>query len=384
MNMRRIAIITGTRAEYGILKPVIRRITESESLKPFVIATGMHLSPEFGLTVRQIEQDGFPPTARVYMLLSADTSAAMGKSVGIGIYGLTQEIERIRAQVVIVLGDRTEAFAGAVAGLFGGAVTAHLHGGDVSQGGLDEYMRHAITKLSHLHFAATEKSKTRIINLGENPDYVYQVGTPGLDDILEYPEYSDQQLSELLGVSIPSRFALVVQHPISTRPESAAAELNETLTALKFSGVHTFLLYPNADAGGREMIAAIREYEHEPWLEVFTSLSREVYCNLLRRCAALVGNSSSGMIDAPAYGVPVINIGERQEGRERGENVIDALPIRGEIERALNRVLTDKNFQTRARNTINPYGDGKSSERIVGVLESVNLSQARKSKRLPW
>ncbi len=382
--MRRIAVITGTRAEYGILKPLLYQMAENDILKPYVIPTGMHLSPEYGLTIQHIEEDGFPMGARVDMLFSSDSRAAMAKGLGVGIMGITQEIERIRPHVVIILGDRVEAFAGATSGLFAGSIVGHLHGGEVTKGGLDEYMRHAITKLSHLHFAATEKSKERIVRLGENPDFVYQVGTPGLDALLKYPEFDDQALSEKLGVSIPGRFALVVQHPISTRPETAAEELNETLSALKYSGVHTFLIYPNADAGSREMIKAIHQVEKEPWIDTFLSMPRELFCNLLRRCACLVGNSSSGMIDAPSYGAPVINIGERQEGRERGDNVIDCKPSRNEIESALNRALTDNNFIVRAKNAVNPYGDGKAAERIAQILETVDFKQARNSKALPW
>ncbi|MBI1387096.1 MAG: UDP-N-acetylglucosamine 2-epimerase (hydrolyzing) [bacterium] len=382
--MRRIAVVTGTRAEYGILKPVLYEIASSENMKPYILPTGMHLSPEYGLTIKHIEEDGFPITARVDMLFSSDSRAAMAKGLGVGLIGLTQEIERIRPHAVLVLGDRVEAFAGAIAGLFCGAAVGHLHGGDVTRGGLDEYMRHAITKLSHLHFAATEKSKSRILKLGECEDFVYQVGTPGLDALLKYPQYSDQELSEKLGVSIPGRFVLVVQHPISTHPETAVEEINETISALKFSGVHTFLIYPNSDAGSRDMIASIRAVEHEPWLDTFVSMPRELYCNLLRRCACLVGNSSSGMIDAPAYGVPVINVGERQEGRERGDNVIDVAPVRSEIEKALNRALTDENFILRAKNAVNPYGDGKASERISQILETVDFKRARSCKRLPW
>lgn len=382
--MKRVAIVTGTRAEYGILKPVIEKIGESKQFAPVIAATGMHLSPEFGKTIGQIEQDGFAMAAQVDMLFSSNSTAAMGKSLGIGLYGLTQEFERLKPTFVVVLGDRIEAMAGAMAGLFSGAVVAHIHGGDVTQGGIDEYLRHAITKLAHVHFPATDKSRERIIHMGENPDYVYPVGTPGLDDLLSYPEYSDQQLSEALGVSIPSRFALVVQHPISTHPETAVEEIEATLSALKYSGIHTFLIYPNADAGSRDMIDAIRQYENEPWIDLFVSLPRALYCNLLRRAAVLVGNSSSGMIDAPAFGLPVINVGERQEGRERGENVIDVAAARSEIEKAINRALTDQNFLARCQHTINPYGDGKASERIVRILESVNPAKAKRSKRLPW
>lgn len=382
--MRHVAVITGTRAEYGLLKPVIDRITASPHLQLSLLVTGMHLSPEYGHTLKQIEADGVPITAKVDMLLSSDTSAAMAKGMGIGIYGLTQEIERLRPDVVLVLGDRVEAFAGAVAGLFCGALVAHLHGGEITQGGLDEYMRHAITKLSHIHFAATEKSRERIVKMGENPDFVYAVGAPGLDALLQYPQLSDEEISRALGYPLPSRYALMAQHPISTHPQSAVAEITATLEALKSVQIETIVSYPNSDAGSREMIQVIRRYEMEGWLKSFVSVPRGVFCNLLRRASVLVGNSSSGMLDSASFGLPTINIGERQEGRERGENVIDAPPNTTEIERTLRTALEDPAFIVKAKQAKNPYGDGRASERIVQIIESLNLQAPRQAKRLPW
>ena len=382
--MKRVAVITGTRSEYGILQPVMERIQSSTRLELSLVVTGMHLSPEYGLTVRDIESGGLKIDARVDMLFSSDTKAAMAKGLGIGIYGIAHELERLQPHIVLVLGDRVEAFAGAISGLFCGAAVAHLHGGEVTEGGLDEYMRHAVTKLSHLHFAATERSQERILKLGEHPDFVYWVGTPGLDALLHYPEMSDEELSQHLGVSIPARFALIVQHPISTHPETASEEITETLTALKYSGIPAFLIYPNADAGSREMISVIRQFEAEGWLTTFISVPRGIYCNLLRRTAVLIGNSSSGMIDTPTYGIPVINIGERQLGRERGENVIDVPPVQDEIEKAINRTLTDAKFLEQIKHTRNPYGDGHASEKICAILETVDLAAARKAKKLPW
>ncbi len=382
--MIRIAIITGTRAEYGILKPVIQAIMDSDALSCHLLVAGVHLSPEYGLTVREIEADGFPIDARVDMLLSSDTQAAMGKGLGIGVYGLTQEIERLKPEVVMVLGDRVEMFAGAIAGLFGGAAVAHIHGGEVTQGGLDEYMRHAITKLSHLHFPATEKSRERIIRLGENPDCVYTVGTPGLDALLKFPQFSDDELSEHLGIPLPNRFVLVVQHPISTHPETSAQEMTETLLVLQELQSHVLLFYPNSDAGSRGMAEVIRKFEKEEWLHTFMHVPRDVYCNLLRRADLLIGNTSSGIIDSPAYGTPVVNIGERQEGRERGENVIDALPQQESIKKAVQIALFDEEFRKKAKQSKNPYGDGRACERICTILETVDLAAAKKAKRLPW
>lgn len=378
--MRKIAVITGTRAEYGILKPVLKKIEHSPKLELCLIVTGMHLCPDYGYTVEEVITDGFTIAAKVEMILSSDTSAAMGKSVGIGMTGLCHEIERLHPDIVLVLGDRIEAFAGATAGLFCEAAIAHIHGGEITQGGLDEYMRHAITKLSHIHFPATPKSRDRIIQLGENPDFVYTVGTPGLDAILSFPDLSNADLSQRLGIPLPDRFILLCQHPISTQSESAVKEFRETLTALQETHLPTILIYPNADAGSRKMLDEIRMRDKEDWLTTFTSLPREVYCNLLKRALMLVGNSSSGMIDAPAYGVPVINIGERQAGRERGDNVLDVLPERKAISQAIHRALTDVDFIEKAQNTENPYGDGKASERICKTLENVDLQKAKREK----
>lgn len=382
--MRRIAVITGARAEYGILQPVIDRLDYSPNIDARVVVTGMHLSPHHGLTRKDIERDGFRIAATVDMLLSSDTLAGMGKSVGIGIYGLCSELETLAPDVVLVLGDRIEAFAGAVAGLFCGSCVAHIHGGELTQGGVDEYLRHAITKLSHIHFAATELAKQRILHLGEHPEFVFHTGTPGLDALLRYKQFSDEDLSRAIGFTLPERYILVVQHPISTQSDSAAEEMNATLEALREVGLPVILAYPNADAGYSGMADVIRHYEGEDWLRTYTHFPRDIYANLLRRAAVLVGNSSSGMIDSAAFGVPVVNIGDRQAGRERGANVLDAPPERDEIYQTVKRALEDTAFIEQARQAVNPYGDGTASLKIAAALETFDPHRAKKLKRLPW
>ncbi|MGI6456198.1 MAG: UDP-N-acetylglucosamine 2-epimerase [bacterium] len=382
--MRHVAVITGTRAEYGLLKPVLDKIQASDQLTLSLIVTGMHLSPEHGLTIRQIEQDGIPIAAKVDMLLSSDSSSAMAKGLGIGLYGITQELERLQPDILLILGDRVEAFAGAIAGLFCGTVVGHLHGGEITQGGLDEYMRHAITKLSHLHFTASEKARERVIRLGENPEYVFCVGAPGLDALLQYPELENSTLEKELGTPLPSRFALIVQHPISTHPETAADEIHATLQAVKEMGIPAILIYPNADAGSRKMRAVIQEFELEHWLKTYINLPRILYINLLRRASVLLGNSSSGMLDSASFGVPTINIGERQEGRERGSNVLDVPPQQNAIAQALQTALYDETFIQKAKQATNPYGDGKASERIVQILTIIDLNCHKEGKKLPW
>lgn len=382
--MRTVAVITGTRAEYGILKPVIEKIQDSAALQLSLIVTGMHLSPQHGMTVNEIKRDDFPIAAKVDMQISSESGAAMAVSAGIGIQELSKTINQIKPDIVMVLGDRIEAFAGAVAGLFCGCVVAHIHGGDVTQGGLDEYMRHAITKLSHIHFAATPKSKERILRLGEPPDYVFHTGTPGLDAIMQFPPLSLNDINMQLQLNLPEQFALAVQHPVSTHPDTAGDEMQATLSALHDAKIHCVLVYPNADAGSAAMMDVITRYEKENWLNTFASLPRHVFCGLLRQTAFLIGNSSSGMIDAPAYGTPVINIGERQEGRERGTNVIDVPPKKDAIAKAVETCLHNKNFIAECRKTQNPYGDGKASMRIVEMLEQIDLNDVKSAKKLPY
>jgi len=380
--MRRITIVTGTRAEYGLLKPIIDRVLDDKNLHLDLLVTGMHLSPEYGYTVKHIEDDGVPIAAKVEMQLSSDSAAAMAKGMGLGLYGITHEMERLQPDIVLILGDRVEAFAGAIAGLFCGALVGHIHGGEITQGGLDEYMRHAITKLSHIHFAATEKSAERIIGMGEDPKNVHCTGAPGLDALLQYPKMTENELSEALGIPIPDQFALVVQHPVSTHPETARDEIKATLEALKSREIYGILTYPNSDAGSREMIQVIEQYAEQDWLVTFKSLTRPIFANLMRRAAVLVGNSSSGMLDAPSFSTPVINIGERQEGREQGSNILDAPAEQTAIEQALERIVSDEIFLQQCRKAKNPYGDGKASERIVKILKEVDLLVPKKDKRM--
>jgi UDP-hydrolysing UDP-N-acetyl-D-glucosamine 2-epimerase len=265
-----------------------------------------------------------------------------------------------------------------------GKVVAHVHGGDRSQGGLDEYMRHAITKLSHLHFTATELSRKRVLALGEKPDRVFCVGSPGLDAMLHDPVPPDREIAQALGAPIPDRFILAVYHPVSTLPEQAVGEFQEMLDALRESGIHVLLSYPNTDAGSRGIAAMIDEVAREPWVTAYRNVPRLCYLALLRRCLCLVGNSSSGMIDSPAFGIPVINVGSRQQGRERGTNVVDVSPNRLEILRAIRRATTDQEFIADCRATRNPYGDGHASERIVAVLEQIEIGPELLAKEFPF
>ena len=381
--IQRVCVVTGTRAEYGLLKPVMEAIREN-GLQLKVVAAGMHLSHEFGNSYQLIERDGFDIAARVDMLLSGDNHAAMAKSIGIGIYGMAQALESLDPDVVLVLGDRVEAFAGAVSGAALNRVVAHLHGGEVTRGGLDESMRHAISKLAHIHFVATQASRERLLRMGERPDTVHQVGAPGLDSLLDTKWREVPQLAAELGFALTMPYLLIVQHSVTTDADAAEHQMTETIEAARGMGLQSIVVYPNSDAGGRRIIGIIESYRGEPWLHIVRNLSRHTYLSLLKHAAVLVGNSSSGIIEAPSLHVAVVNVGTRQSGRERSTNILDVAPIRGEIRAAIHRALHDETFRSSVRACMNPYGDGKTSERIVGVLRKVTRAPQILQKQLAY
>lgn len=382
--MRRIAVVTGTRAEYGILHSVLKAIKAHPELRLSLVVTGMHLSHEFGYTVQEIEEDGFSIDARVDMLLSSDTSGAMAKSVGLGVIGMAQSWEQLRPDIILVLGDRTEPLAAAVAGAYMNIPVAHIHGGDSSRGGLDEHARHTITKWAHIHLPATKKSAERIIRMGEEEWRVHTVGSPALDSILKEPLLPAEALAKKLGLDLSSSLILLVQHPVTTQVDEAAEQMRETLEAIVEMGYPTVLVYPNSDAGGRRMIMVIKEHEGYPFIKMAKSLPRREYLSVMKAASVMVGNSSSGIIEAPSFGLPAVNIGMRQEGRERGRNVIDVGHNKLEIIKAVEKALTDKQFLEGVRRCENPYGDGKAAPRIAEILSKVEITPELLQKKITY
>lgn len=369
--MRRVCVVTGTRAEYGLLRRLMKLISEASDLELQVVVAGMHLSPGFGLTVREIEKDGFLVAAKVDMLFSSDRVTAMAKGVGVGIYGMAQAFESLSPDVVVVLGDRVEAFAAAAAASLSNILVAHLHGGDKSQGGLDESMRHAITKLAHLHFAATEVSAERILRLGEEPRRVFVVGAPGLDEILHTNLMTAHELSQLFAFDFTKEVISVAQHPVSTEPENAAGQMRETLEAVRSLGLPAIVISPNSDAGSHSMLEVLGEYQALPNFRVVKSLKRRQYLSLLRWSRVLVGNSSSGIIEAPFLGTPVVNVGTRQSGREQAGVVIQTDYRREEIASAIQKALYDPQVREALKEVRRVYGEGRASERIVELLRTL-------------
>ncbi|MFA4955703.1 MAG: UDP-N-acetylglucosamine 2-epimerase [Candidatus Methanoperedens sp.] len=382
---RKISVITGTRAEYGLLYPVMKAIENNPKLELSIIVTGIHLSIEHGYTINEIKKDGFKIDVAIDMLLSNDTGASMAKSLGIGIIGITQALEQIKPDIILILGDRGEPFAGAIAASHMNIPIAHIHGGDSTTGGcIDESIRHSITKFAHIHFPATEESVQRIIKLGEETWRIHMVGAPGLDTILNMKLIPRAQLIEKFSLDVSEPLLLAIQHPVTTQPEKAAKEMRITLDGLAELNIQTVLIYPNADAGGRSIIEVIKEYEHLPFLHTFKSLSHIEYLSLMKIASALVGNSSSGIIEASSFHLPVINIGIRQEGRQHANNVLNVVHDKIKIIEAIKTALYDEGFKNKARECVNPYGDGKAGVRIAKFLAEIEINNALLQKRITY
>ena len=374
-KLERIAVLTGTRAEYGLLKPVIAALSGHFTVD--VIAAGQHLLAEFGNTVSDVEADGWNIAARVPMMDGAgDGHEEMARGIARGVEGVTDALLRQGSDAIVILGDRVEAFAGAVAGAALHRLVVHLHGGEVTRGGLDESMRHAITKLAHLHFVATPRSRRRLINMGEPPARIVVSGAPGLDAVLAAPFAGRDIVEKEIGRPLTAPIAVLVQHPVSSAPDAAAAEMRATLEGLREAGVTVIALYPNSDPGGRRMIEVLESYVDQPWISMTPTLPHHVYLGLLRLADVLVGNSSSGIIEAPSFGLPVVNIGIRQAGRERGDNVIDVTHDAGAITAAVRFVLDDQQFRRVVALRRNPYGDGHAAERIAASLMVIEHAPA--------
>lgn len=385
MKKRKVCVITGSRAEFGLLRPVITAIQKHPNLELQLIVVGMHLSHEFGYTVKEIEADGFKIDARVDMLLSSDTPEAMAKSVGLGIIGMSQTWGQLKPDVTLILGDRVEPLAAVISSAYMNMPVAHIHGGDAAIGGnIDDSNRYAITKFAHIHFPATKKSAERIIRMGEDEWRVHMVGSPALDVILNEPLIPAKQLAKRFGLDRDQPLILLAQHPVTTQVDEAPKQIRETLEAIIKVGYPTVLIYPNSDAGGRRMIGVIKEYEDYPLIKTFKSLRRKEYLSLMKVGSVMIGNSSSGIVEASSLGLPVVNIGIRQEGRERGKNVIDVGYNKQEIAKAIERALTDKEFLSEVKECESPYGDGKASQRIVDILSKIEITPQLLQKKISY
>ena len=368
--MRTLCVVTTSRADYGLLRALMEGIAAEPGLRLQLIATGAHLSPEFGMTVREIEGDGFQVDGKVEILLSADSPGAIGKSVGLGLISFSDAFQRLKPDLLVGLGDRFELFAAVGAALFAGIPIAHLHGGEVTEGAVDDALRHAITKMSHLHFTAAEPYARRVVQLGEDPARVFTVGAFALDALERLPRMDRGALESSLGFRFRSRNLLITFHPPTLSPGAAEAQLEELLAALDlFPGLGLVFTHPNADPEGRALSRRIQAFvDARPERAIASfNLGQTRYLSLMREVDAVVGNSSSGILEAPSTGTPTVNIGDRQRGRLRAPSVVDCEPTREAIGAALQRVL-DPGFRIGLGGMQSPFGTPGAAARTLAVL----------------
>lgn len=379
--MRKICVITGTRAEYGLLRWVMQGIKDDSELKLQIIATGMHLSPEFGLTYQAIQQDGFQIDRKVEMLTSSDTAVGIAKSMGLGLIGFADALHELQPDLIVVLGDRFEIFAAVSAALVARIPTAHLHGGETTEGAFDEALRHSITKMSHLHFVAAEAYRQRVIQLGEQRDRVFLVGGLGIDNIKRLQLLDRAALEASIDFKLGPKNLLITFHPVTLETATAANQMEELLAALAdLKDTHLIFTLPNADTDGRTMINMVEQFViQHPNARAYTSLGQLCYLSCIAQVDGVLGNSSSGLAEVPSFKKGTINIGDRQRGRLQAASVINCEPSRASISIALTQ-LYSTDFQSTLRQVSNPYGEGGTSEKVVSILKNVNISNVLKKK----
>lgn len=373
---RKIAVVTGTRAEYGLLYWLMREIQDDPALELQLVATGMHLSPEFGLTYRLIEQDGFQLNSKVEMLLSSDSAIGITKSMGLGLLGFADTLAQLAPDLIVILGDRFEALVAAQAALIQKIPVAHIHGGELSEGAIDDAIRHSITKMSHLHFVAANQYRQRVIQLGEHPNRVFNVGAPGLERISRMKLLSQQELEEKINFSFGELNFIVTYHPATLDIQKHAADLDNLFEALNhFPSARIIFTKANADENGRLINAKIDEYvlQQSHRAKAFISMGDLNYLSALQYVDVVIGNSSSGLIETPYFKKPTVNIGNRQQNRLRAASVIDCNNSSDDIYAAIHRSLTAE-FKQNIHDIKMPYGLDNTANKIKSILKEVDLN----------
>lgn len=380
--MKRIVILTATRAEYGLLKPIIEKLNTDEDFDMRLVVTGTHLVPEFGMTIREIEADQIPIDKKIEIVLSSDTPVAVSKSMGLAMISFAEYFEECDPEALIVLGDRYETLAVCCAAMNARIPIFHLHGGEATEGLIDEAVRHSITKMSYLHFASTESYRRRIIQMGENPERVFNVGAMGVENALHMPLLSKAELEASLGRKLGEKFAVGTFHPVTLEKNTAEIQAKELLSAIEDYGDLVFLFTKaNADSGGRIINKLMEEYAgNHRNLILVDSLGMQRYLSAVSHASFVIGNSSSGLIEVPSFGIPTINIGDRQKGRIAGRTVIWCEPQRDDICRAIDTGLS-RTFRESIKNAVNPYGSGNTSDKIISIVRDFTLNEKMDIKK---
>lgn len=380
--MKKICVITGTRAEYGLLRPLIKRIQEDKDLELQIIATGMHLSPEFGLTYKEIEADGFIINEKIEILLSSDTPIGISKSMGLAMISFAEVFDRLKPDMAVVLGDRYEVFSAVSSASISRIPIVHIHGGETTEGAFDEGFRHSITKMSYLHFTSTEEYRKRVIQLGEHPNRVFNVGAIGIESIKILKLLDKNELEESINFKFGVRTALVTFHPVTLENSTSKVQFQELLNTLdRFNDLKVIFTKANSDTDGRVINTMIDEYvgNNRDRSIAFTSMGQLRYLSAMKYVDLVIGNSSSGIVEAPSFRVPTINIGDRQKGRMQAETIINCEPVESEVYKAMELGLS-RAFKEETGDATNPYGDGNVSEKILHIIED-SLSKGIELKK---
>ena len=379
--MRKICVITGTRAEFGLLRPLIELIANDKELQLQLIATGMHLSPEFGYTLNEITEAGFMVDKKVECLLSSDSSIGVSKTIALAISGFADALAELTPDLVVVLGDRTEILGAVIATAMANIPIAHLYGGETTEGAYDEAIRHSITKFSHLHFTSTEAYRKRVIQLGEHPDTVFNVGAIGLDAIKKLPLLDRAAFEQSIGFKLKKRNVLITYHPVTLEKEAPIETFENVLTALdELTDTTLIFTHANSDKNGRIINKMITEYvsSHKDKAVEFKSLGQLRYLSALQFVDFVIGNSSSGMTEVPAFYIPTINIGDRQKGRINCESVINSNNSLEDIKKSITFAL-DKTFREKIQQQELLYGNGTTAEKILQIIKEHNHISIKKS-----
>lgn len=383
-GVRKIAVVTGARSEYGILKPLLKKIQAADNFDLKLIVTGMHLLKKHGLTINDIKKDGFKIDNKISMYSGGVRDVKYyGKALAQGIKGFTLVLSKMKPDILIVLGDRLEPLAAVLAAATLSIPIAHIHGGDKSDSGhIDESIRHSITRFAHIHFSSTEEAKKRLIKMGEERMRVFRVGALGLDSLLSLPKIKKSVLFKKFQLDIKQKFILCIFHPVHSEYEDAGRQMREILNALKQLKIQSIIIYPNNDKGSQDIIKEINKCDRPSFIKIYPNLNQEDYFDLLKQADVLIGNSSSGIIEAPAIKLPVVNIGSRNTGREHGKNVIFIDSKKNDIVNAITRAFTDKIFFKTVKQSKNPYGRGGVSEKIIKVLSKIEINQKLLKKKI--
>lgn len=382
--MRKIAVVTGTRAEYGLLKNTFIEINKRKDLKLQLIVTGSHLSEEFGYTVKEIIEDGFEIEDKIPILMRSSSKDGIAKEMGLLMIQLSQAFERLKPDVLLILGDRYEIFAAASVAMVMNIPIAHMSGGEITEGAIDEQIRHSITKMAHIHFAGVGVYAKNIMNMGEEPWRVFNVGEPGIENIKNKKLLNQKELLEKLNVNVDENTLLVTYHPVTLEREALSCQMDNLIKALSMANKNMIITYPNADNGGDYIIERLKEFgKQNSNVHLFKSLGSLNYLSVMKLCGAVVGNSSSALIEAPYLKKTVVNIGNRQKGRLMAENIISCSNDYEDVLEAINKAFSPE-FKEKVKHVKSLYGEGNTSKEVADVLENIEINDALLKKKLIW